>query len=476
MISKAGSTAVFSVAALYGAVVVCLAGPGFASFDTAYQWWMARHLSVSTLWPPTYVYSFYLLDTLVPWLDAPTSWFFINLVLSCLSAAGLAVLCARSSFGALLALLAVLFTPVFWLLIPHVWSDVALVSVLLAVTLLLLVASREDQSPPMRRTAVVGSFLGLFLACGIRHNAVAAAFPLMGYWLLVLPSAWSGSQKRISPLVAVLVGGVVACLFFAVHVFVGTLLSKDRADTWAITAIWDLQAISVESGVNLVPKSISPDTNVADLQASFDATNAVYMYTKSEARWVNSTLGLKASERADLRDAWWVAVKGRPREYLQHRLRATAAMIGAPTTGHMGTRVEPAQTPFGDNPRREFWWPSGQSYWSRVAATMSPSLLCSPSLTQITALFAFVGAAIRLKRRGAWSAIRSALPPGQAALAVSVLLSGATYLAGLFVTVPTADMRYGFWPALAFVLAAILICTTSPAETSSSLPTIKPAS
>lgn len=353
MISRTGRTGVFLAAALYGVAVALLTGPGFASFDTAYQWWMARHLSVSTLWPPSYVYSFWLLEATVPWLDAPTSWYVINLVLACLSAAGIATSCARSVTGALFLLLLLLAAPVFWLLIPHVWSDVALVTVLMTVSALFLVATSDDNSRSLRRAAVISTAIGLLLACGIRHNAVAAVFPLLAYWCMIARAKWCSSRELGALFAATCLGGLMSCMFFAAHSAVGHLASQTRSDTWAITAIWDLQALTVASGVNLIPVSISPNTSVADMRASFDPTNAVHMYTASRARWVNATMGLTHSERTDLGGAWLTAVSNYPSAYLRHRWHALMAMVGASTSsGRIGTRVEPVQTPFADNPSR----------------------------------------------------------------------------------------------------------------------------
>lgn len=467
-----GSTRVAAltvVALLYGALVTALTGPGFASFDTAYQWWMARHMEISTLWPPAYVFSFRLLDGALPGLAAPTAWFVINLSLTSIGAALVALRCTRSVVGAMACYFALVASPVAWLLLPHVWSDVALVSMLLVAVGCLVAAETSGASGLVRRIYLAASFVGLFAAVGVRHNAIVAVVPLAVLWCaLAMPEMTPARSSHAwrNRLRAIALGVLMSGVFVGVHAVAARMLAVQRADTWAITAIWDLQAMSVALQQNLIPKSISPDTDLVDLRESFDPSNAVTLYSKSRAHWVNSTTGLTPTQTSDLLAAWRQAAMAAPSRYLVHRWHAMAALLGMP--GHVvaGTRVEPVQTQFKDNPPRTFWWPAGIDHWRRLALRLSSKWFCSPFATIALAVVFVVGALIRQYSHllPTTSHTRTSQPRSKAEsqrrLAVATGVSALLYLAGLFATVPTADMRYAFWPVVAFALTAVLISTT----------------
>lgn len=449
-----------AIAAAHVAVVSALTWPGFASFDTAYQWWMARQWEISTLWPPSYVISFHVLDLLRPMLSAPTAWFLINLVLINLGAALVAFSCARTLMGTIFCHVAIVGSPVAWLLVPHIWSDVVLVSTLLLSTGGMLLVAIRGRSPVIGRLILAASLFGLFAAVGVRHNAVIAVFPLTVLWLVVATDTRVTAPRAL--ILMVIYGAAVTTLFAVMHLAVSRWVTAVRADNWAITAIWDLQALSVASGQNLVPKSISANTDVADLRSSFDPTNAVGMYSNSRAQWANSTTGLTQLQALDLATAWHSAILTYPAHYLSHRAGVTAMLVGVQSNGRVGTRVEPVQTQFRDNPPRHFWWAAGIDLWRKIALVMGALWITSPAATMAIAAFTLVAGLMRSQRVVHSGNLASDAfgQGGKLLFAVAITASGLLYLAGLFFTAPASDMRFAFWPVIALVLAAILTSTT----------------
>lgn len=466
---RQGQLALLLSATCYAACIFALAGPGFASFDTAYQWWMARHAGITTLWPPFYVASFSALERLSG-VAAPTAWFVINVAAMAAASAAIARACAQTVVGGLLTLAALLCSPVVWQLIPHVWSDVALASSLLCAMACLARVASESSS--LRHRWLALSLVALWVAAGVRHNAAVAVFPLATAWMwLALERLASTARRRC---VAAMVGGTaLALVIVATHSGLSRLLAQQRADTWAITAIWDLQALSVASGEARIPRSISPDTTLDDLRGSFDPVNAVALYTRSRANWANATTGLTQAQSSDLLRAWYGAVQRQPMDYLRHRLRNLGAMLGVPGS-EPGTRVEPVQTAFGDNPARTFWSEGGIAVWRRWAGWLASLGAWTQPLATIVIAFTLALAA-SVRRRASLRLSISRGSGDRTALALATAMSGTLYLLGLAFTAPTADMRYALWPVVAAALTAVFTCTTrsfadeavSPLSTSS---------
>ena len=484
---------VVSAAVIYCALVAALTGPGFASFDTAYQWWMGRHAEFSTLWPPSYVVTFAGFDVFSPYIDAPTVWFCVNLTLLSAASSVIGNLCSRAPVGAVAIFLALAMSPVSWLLVPHVWSDVALVAVLLFSVACLLAAFSRDTNKRSHALLHCAALVCLFTAVGIRHNAMFAVLPLTTLWCLIALHTFLERYARRLRISFALMGAVLVTTVFAlVHFGLSRVLATERSDTWAITAIWDLQALSIATNQVLVPPVISLNTNLVDLRASYDPANAVALYFHSKASWANSTTGLSHQQAIDLAAAWWQAVRATPTYYFAHRARAIALMLGIDQrdaiTGSLiaaGTRVEPGQTSFRDNPTRAFWWNWGVNAWRHIGDYVTSSRWGTPAATLLMSLLAIMyHLTQRLVRRAlsgsdapmksgdtvgsgqTFGHISPTLLPDTLPFAVTCLASGSLYFAGLFVAAPTADMRYAFWPVVAAILTAVFICTMrSPSDT-----------
>jgi hypothetical protein len=222
-------------------------------------------------------------------------------------------------------------------------------------------------------------------------------------------------------------------------------LSRTHADTWAITLIWDLQALSVASHSILVPKEISEDASLADLTQSFDPVNAVTMYVLGKSQWVNATTGLTGVQASALHSAWTSAVIAHPRDYLSHRIHVAQKMLGPKGSSQTdGSADDPTRVVFKDNPVIAFAHPTAMAWARQWIDWLKPQWFATPLVWMSVATLVL---AIRL--------VRSDRDP-VTHIAVAVWLSGAMYLVPLFFISPTADLRYVFWPTLAMLVAALL--------------------
>lgn len=432
-----GLVAVFQVMAFY---------PGYVTHDSAYQWWQARSGDITTLWPPGMVFLLHAFGMIG---NGPTTLFVLNCLLFW---AGATYVATRQAgwiaswiCAALLALV-----PTVMICLPHVWSDVALAVWLFAASALLHFLHSARPSLRLSRSLLALACALLVYSVLLRHNAWFALPPLC--WLAALQ--WHRIERnRLAANVSLRVVSLLATALFAfaltVYVLVPRAVSKTHADTWAITLIWDLQALSVASGVVLVPSSISDNANIDDLRQSFDPVNAVSLYAKSTTRWANATIGLNSTQKSELVSAWAHAVWRNPRAYVKHRAFVFAKMLGVKRGAQRdGGADEPGHVQFRDNPPLEFAHPALLQIARSWIDWLKPQWWTTPIVWMTIPLFYLI---VRLRKAG----VRT-LREGLQQPAVAILASGVLYLIPMAFLNPTADLRYAMWPVLASVIAALL--------------------
>ncbi len=417
--------------------------PGYLSFDSAYQWLQARVGEITSLWPPGSVYLLRLFDAI--WVG-PHLVFLLQIALywSCAIAF---VWFARTRTQAWATAAALALLPVMWVCIPHVWSDVLLAVLLFAVVVILVAVDRVAVIAK-RRALLVVALVGLIYASIVRHNAIIAIVPLAVWWCSRAVGTTQGvlaGMRRVAVMSFLLVGATLGFYVFNVN-----QASTIRADTYAITLIWDIQAISVATNENLVPKEISPDTTIEDLRASFDPLHALQLYDRTKATWANSAIGLSATQKRALQTAWMKTVVANPGAYLWHRARTMFRMLAKKSDAAVdGGSDERVRVQLKDNPSEAFANPALLHYWHVWSDWLKAGWWSTPIVWLCVAslvLFARIAYARRVTRDA------RLLPP------LCIGSSAALYLASFFFTTPAADMRYALWPTLATVLSAVVAC------------------
>ena len=433
-----GKTALVCAFALVAAAQIFAFFPGYLTHDTAYQWWQARTGELTTLWPPGMILLMAAVDT---WIPGPTVLYVAHSGIYWAAAAffSLSMHTLRSSWMTFILL--VLF-PTAAICLPHVWIDVELATLLMLVTALLVYANKAIAGRA-RISLGLATFIVVFVAL-VRHNAWMALPPLCWAIAYLWPHSLRAIQRRKTRVTA-----VAASLIFAVAVAAyATLpkaLSRTHADTWAITLIWDLQALSVATKSVLVPKLISEDATLEDLTQSFDPVNAVTMYVLGKSRWVNATTGLSAPQANALRLAWTNAVLAHPLQYLAHRAHVALKMLGPKRNAQVdGGADEPIRLVFKDNPVIAFANPEAMAWARKWIDWLKPHWLATPVVWMSVSTLVLL---IRL---------RQSHNTPMTKIAIAVWLSGVMYLLPLFLISPTADVRYVFWPTLAMLVAALI--------------------
>ena len=432
--------------------------PGYLSHDSAYQWWQARSGDITTLWPPGIIF---MLQAVARFYDtAPTMLYVLHSVLYWACATYIVAQQPRF-LGRTSALGALCVFPIVAVCLPHVWSDVALAVWLLAACVLLDACTSLRLSVTCTRWVVAVAALILIGCTLLRHNAWFALPPLC-WWAA---SRWQHStdfaqnQKYVSAASnklirsTALTAGLLFAVAFMTYATVPRWVSKVYASTWAITLIWDLQALSVTSRHVLLPKSISSDTTVDDLEQSFDRVNAVTLYVKSRAQWANATIGLSSEQKSDLLAAWARAVAQNPLAYLKHRSHVFLKLVG-PKRGvdRDGSADDPGHVQFKDNPRVEFANPGALRIARLWVDWLKPQWWASP-IVWLSCSTIFLTWIIwrRCFSREQKPRLRAAVTPSG-----YMWLSGMLYLLPLFFLTPTSDLRYALWPTIACVSAALL--------------------
>jgi len=415
--------------ALVVAVLQYAAWPGYLSFDSAYQFWQARHLQFGDVAPPMMPALWALL---LPWCRDTTG---PMLLICLLYAAGFgywAMLARRDAQRLLASMIAILgpLCPFLMWMLPHVWTDV-----LLAAACLLL--SALAMTVPRRPAAIVLFLVLLCLATALRHNAICATAPLAIAWASHgFPQL---SRLRRSAIATLLVVG--ACAFKAIF---GMTLVTQRLDTWAVTPLHDLQAVSVATEVQRIPASlVGPGMDVAQLRAAFDPYSATKLFSGTRSGIRNPTISpLEPELRSALGQAW----RGLWNEpaYWSHRGRLFRGLLGSHLEpGLIGLGDAPVLTSYQDNPGLVFAHPRAHGIYRDVIERLRSTGVFAAGAYLVIAL---VLAALR------WRGLAR-----HWRIAVAGLMASAwSYLLPLFVLAPSAESRYLLWPVLASWLVILL--------------------
>jgi hypothetical protein len=424
--------------------------PGYLSHDSAYQWLQARVGEITSLWPPGSVYLLRLFDAI--WIG-PHLMFIAQIVgyWGCAIAftwlvRGRALACASAAFFVLM--------PIAWICIAHVWSDVQLCVLLFAAVVSILYADRA-MSVAQRRALLFIAFACLLYSSIIRHNAIVAIAPIALWWCVIAVPVAQGVPLPRAKIALACVAFIAATLVF--YVANVRLASTIRADTYAITMIWDVQAISVASESNLMPKEISPDTTIEDLRASFDPVHALQLYAKTKANWANSAIGLSPEQKQALQAAWFGAVLSHPGEYLWHRARVSYRMLGRKFDAALqGGSDERQRLQLRDNPSYALANPTWLIHWQRWSDLLKASRWATPLVWMLIAsLIVFVRAVV-LFREARRAGLRASVVWYRLLPAICVGSSAVLYLTTFFFTTPAADLRYAMWSTVALVTAALI--------------------
>jgi Ca2+/Na+ antiporter len=338
-----------------------------------------------------------------------------------------------------LALLGLL--PISLICLPHVWIDVLMAVILMMVAAILFT---QMQHARVNGYWLFGATVLLFFASIIRHNAIFALAPLC-----VFVSYLALRSRFTSRWAMIVLGAVLFAIIVLFYVFSVRASAQKSAETWSVTPIWDLQAISIKTGRVLIPEPLhGPGLTVEELRDAFRPVDAAILYAKNKTPFANPTEAFTPEQRESLRRAWVDAVIQYPEAYLSHRLYVTQKLLGAKRNHEQdGTSDLPGFVSFRDNPPVAIANPQLNAHAGVAAEWLKGSTLLAPAWWLFGATFVVL-AALRRNRRELHQAHGFAL---------TLIASAWLYLTPLFVLSPNADLRYSLWPVIACVLGALVV-------------------
>lgn len=428
-------------------VIIFSAYPGYLSFDSAFQFWQARGNEYYDIAPPLFPWVWHFLLKFFPNTSG------IILLICILYGFGFAILTSTVTrkFGTIAALLFAALAPlcpVLVLLLPHLWTDV-----LLGGFLLLAFACMRDTAFSVWR------FISIIFLCicaaSVRHNSLIALIPLIWFWTGLTfwtsltfrtgAASWVGIwlRKRLRLNRGIMVFVLLLPLWLSGHV-IRAVLIKERLDTWAVTFMFDLQAVSVRTGINRLPKNLTgAGMQVQELSEAFNPYSATKLFDSTRSGVANPTVGPLAPEQREALMNAWLGILTEP-AYWQHRLQLFRGLVGT----HRGLDLaglsdSPQLFAYKDNPPMVFANPAAHSVYRALLDRVRNTPLYSAGWHLI---FAAALIALRWRRSPTW------LRDFYTALYGSALF----YTLPYFFIAPSAELRYVLWSALASWLCILL--------------------
>ena len=418
----------WAVALLPWAIVALVLGacwPGYLSFDAAFQWYQARTGEYGTVSPPQWPALWRLMLTLG--LPATTGPLLLIGALHAFGASRLATFAWRAGQPLSAWLLATMVPacPLLLLLLPHVWTDLVLCGALLSACALLQAQPRQ----PLQHLAL---FALLWLAVAVRHNGIFALLPLVLLWL------WPAEGAPIWP--RLLRSGAVLAVLLLLNNLGTSLLATRHADTWAVTPLFDLQAVSVATERQLLPANlVGEGMDIVQLRDAFNPYSATTLFSGTRSGVLNPTVAeLDSAQRKALTRAW-IGLLWEP-AWWSHRWRLFRGLLGPHTAPQLEPLADsPALTTYDSNPPLTRAFPEGHERYRRFVESMR-GWLYAPGLYLLAGLLA---ALLSLRRS-------TSRKTGDIRHIRWVLLGSAwLYTLPYLVLAPSAETRYLLWPVLA---------------------------
>jgi hypothetical protein len=447
----------WAAAALGLAAVLIVFWPGYMSWDSAYQWWQARHDRFDSVHPPLLAMIWQPMDRIV---EGPGGMFALQCTLLwsalALFAAALPV---RPMWRALIVLGIGLWPPLLGLQ-PHVWKDLwTLAGFAWALALL----AQELRTP--HRGWRVGAVVALVFACAFRHNAITGALPLLG-WI-----AWRALSSRPAGVRRGITLAALTVALAGVVVFLASLPARDgrvrhTEAVWSVVTLWDAAAVSLaENRLVYPPELADPTLTLDELRGKFAEYSNTTVFETGKLR--HSFDGPYTREQRDALQRLALALPTQhTAAYAAHRWRLAQLLYGWDRAALPdGLVLMPGLHAYGDNPPLAV---ERGALHDRALAGLRV-LVDTPLFGGWIYLLVCGGViALAWRRRGP----RHANPPdpamralGAAAsargLAVAVAASSLMYALPLALVSGSAEFRYLAWPVLA-TLAALVLSMRAP--------------
>ncbi|WP_220396305.1 hypothetical protein [Arenimonas terrae] len=430
------------IAALAGlALVLAVFWPGYMSWDSAYQWWQARHDRFDSVHPPLLAMIWQLTDRVV---EGPGGMFALQCALLwsalALFAAALPV---RPIWRALIVLGFGLWPPLLALQ-PHVWKDLW---TLAAFAWALALMAEELRTP--HRGWRVSAVVALVFACAFRHNAITGALPLL-LWLC--GRELSVHRPLRHPRLAVVALASTLTLLVAL---VAALPARDgrvrhTESIWSVVTLWDAAAVSLAENRLVYPTElVDPTLTLDELRGKFtDYSNTTVFETHKLHHSFDGPY--TPAQRKALRQLALDLPTQHTRAYAAHRWRLAQLLYGWDRAALPdGLVLMPGLHAYGDNPALAV---ERSALHERALAGLL-ALVDTPLFAGWIYLALCAGVIALAWRR---SRVTDDADAGRTGLAAAVAASALMYALPLALVSGSAEFRYLAWPVLATLAALVL--------------------
>lgn len=422
------------LAAFAGLVLAVIAAyPGYMSWDSAYQWWQARHGQFDATHPPIMAMLWQWTDRAIP---GPGGMFLAQQALLWFALGGFAATLPCRVGYRLLVVLVLGFWPPLFGVSAYLWKDVWTMGAF-ALAAALLAAELARPSRPVLALALAC----LVLACSFRHNAITGAVPMVLWIVLRWPSQGSAGGWKAAALTLL----VSTCVWAASKLPDLDPRVRPVDSVWSVVTLWDAAAVSVREGKLVYPPElVDPTLTIEELSGLFvDYSNGTVFHTGKLNHSFDGPY--TAQEREALRRLAWELPTRYPASYFGHRLRVSEMLFGWDRAGLPDGQVFwPILHHYGDNPPLQV---DRSPLQARVAQGLV-GLVDSPWF----AGWAYLLAALAVTGLG-WR--RRAVP--RAGLAAALAASALCYALPLSLASGSSEFRYLAWPVLASLMALVLL-------------------
>ena len=433
--------------ALWAGVICLSAFPGAMSADSISILVQARSGSFLDSHPPALAFIWRWADA---WLPGPQGMLLLNLTAFY---GGFAILMAiaalRTGPIAVFMALAFLLNPAILGIIGVIWIDILMAAALMGAVGLLVAAGQMRGKA--RYFVLAMAFLAICLGIASRHNAAAAAIPLVAHGLFLVASRQTTFLKKSAVFLSSIV--VTVLIFISCNLFAASVV-QDRQYFWTILAQYDIAGIAVREVDQSITDIFAPAT-LDDLGTLYTPRSVIPLLVgeqvhSSENPFPQAT-ALPAGQfrdSSDLRDrlaARWInEVAAHPLSYLGHRASVFGSLIGLPPFevlwAPVFTRIDPND--LGVPPRGD-----ADSPIYRTISRLSSTWVFSPAAYLVLCGLGLLASF--------WMAAGMHEP--WTLLALTLFSSGLLHMMGLFVSAVSSDFRYSYWMIVASTLGAICL-------------------
>lgn len=331
-----------------------------------------------------------------------------------------------------------------------IWIDILMAGWLLLAAGLIL--HFRSGSGALRSHVVLLFLLAITLGVAARHNAAAAAFPLV---VIAVGETLRSDGKRTRSVFLVLFisATAIASILGLTRVASAAIVEKP-GHLWRVAALYDIAGVSSLEKRNLFRPGLIKVSSLDDIQRLYSPRSYIPLVTGEQTHVLGGSAPIRANPLTlntdfpdfdrELGDNWREVVSTYPRTYLEHRLNFFRAMVHREPWGlftPIFDMIYPNSLGIEVRQTTDSYPFALSRAWSAKSRIFEPVTYLALSAALVLPVFL---AGMRLKDRALL-------------LVAALYASGLAHMAGLFFFAVTPDFRYSHWLIATTMLASGLL-------------------